>query len=74
MGEIEYLPDPGFPVQFFPFVGQADYQTPIVALQFKNLTGSYYFLLVPYYYERILQAYYKHITSILHHDRIFILK
>ncbi|XP_011502903.1 PREDICTED: sodium/potassium-transporting ATPase subunit beta-like [Ceratosolen solmsi marchali] len=38
MGEIDYLPSPGFPIQYFPFFGQIDYHTPIVALQFKNLT------------------------------------
>ncbi|OXU23803.1 hypothetical protein TSAR_004511 [Trichomalopsis sarcophagae] len=38
VGEIEYLPRPGFPVQFFPFAGQPDYLAPIVALRFKNLT------------------------------------
>lgn len=38
VGEIEYLPSPGFPVQYFPFVGQPEYLAPMVALQFKNVT------------------------------------
>ncbi|XP_011873659.1 PREDICTED: sodium/potassium-transporting ATPase subunit beta-1-like [Vollenhovia emeryi] len=38
IGEIEYFPSPGFPVQYFPFVGQPDYLAPVVALHFKNLT------------------------------------
>ncbi|XP_046144279.1 sodium/potassium-transporting ATPase subunit beta-1-like isoform X2 [Osmia bicornis bicornis] len=40
MGEIEYNPRPGFPVEFFPFTGQPDYLSPVVALQFKNLTPN----------------------------------
>nr|XP_034182517.1 sodium/potassium-transporting ATPase subunit beta-1-like isoform X1 [Osmia lignaria]XP_034182518.1 sodium/potassium-transporting ATPase subunit beta-1-like isoform X1 [Osmia lignaria] len=40
MGEIEYNPKPGFPVEFFPFTGQPDYLSPVVALQFKNLTPN----------------------------------
>ncbi|KYN41440.1 Sodium/potassium-transporting ATPase subunit beta-1, partial [Trachymyrmex septentrionalis] len=39
IGEIEYLPSPGFSVQYFPFIGQPDYLTPIVALRFKNVTS-----------------------------------
>ncbi|XP_071635761.1 sodium/potassium-transporting ATPase subunit beta-1-like [Temnothorax longispinosus] len=39
VGEIEYLPSPGFPVQYFPFVGQPDYLAPVVALRFKNVTS-----------------------------------
>lgn len=38
VGEIEYLPSAGFPVKYFPFVGQPDYLSPIVALRFKNIT------------------------------------
>ncbi|XP_020297724.1 sodium/potassium-transporting ATPase subunit beta-like [Pseudomyrmex gracilis] len=38
VGEIEYLPKPGFSVQYFPFVGQPDYLAPVVALRFKNIT------------------------------------
>lgn len=38
VGEIEYLPSPGFPVQYFPFMGQPDYLAPMVALRFKNIT------------------------------------
>jgi len=38
VGEIEYLPSPGFSVQYFPFVGQPDYLAPVVALRFKNIT------------------------------------
>ncbi|XP_011064278.1 PREDICTED: sodium/potassium-transporting ATPase subunit beta-1-like [Acromyrmex echinatior] len=38
IGEIEYLPSPGFSVQYFPFIGHPDYLTPIVALRFKNVT------------------------------------
>ncbi|KMQ90495.1 sodium potassium-transporting atpase subunit beta-1 [Lasius niger] len=38
VGEIEYLPSPGFPVQYFPFLGQPDYLAPMVALRFKNIT------------------------------------
>nr|XP_012235554.1 PREDICTED: sodium/potassium-transporting ATPase subunit beta-1-like isoform X2 [Linepithema humile] len=38
IGEIEYLPSPGFPVRYFPFMGQPDYLSPIVALRFKNVT------------------------------------
>lgn len=38
VGEIEYLPSPGFSVQYFPFVGQPDYLAPVVALHFKNIT------------------------------------
>ena len=46
MGEIEYLPRPGFPVQYFPYSGQSDYLPPIVALRFKNLTGYYYVMFI----------------------------
>ncbi|KAL6264057.1 hypothetical protein P5V15_004136 [Pogonomyrmex californicus] len=38
IGEVQYLPSPGFPVEYFPFVGQPDYLAPIVALHFKNIT------------------------------------
>ncbi|XP_014488527.1 PREDICTED: sodium/potassium-transporting ATPase subunit beta-1-like isoform X2 [Dinoponera quadriceps] len=38
VGEIEYLPSAGFPVKYFPFVGQPDYLSPMVALRFKNIT------------------------------------
>ncbi|XP_025154637.1 sodium/potassium-transporting ATPase subunit beta-1 isoform X2 [Harpegnathos saltator] len=38
VGEIEYIPSAGFPVKYFPFVGQPDYLSPMVALQFKNIT------------------------------------
>ncbi|CAK9834588.1 Sodium/potassium-transporting ATPase subunit beta-1 [Anthophora retusa] len=38
IGEIEYIPSPGFPVEYFPFTGQPNYLSPIVALKFKNLT------------------------------------
>ncbi|XP_076674471.1 sodium/potassium-transporting ATPase subunit beta-1-like isoform X2 [Andrena cerasifolii] len=38
IGEVEYIPSPGFPVEYFPFTGQPDYLSPIVALRFKNLT------------------------------------
>ncbi|XP_029172766.1 sodium/potassium-transporting ATPase subunit beta-1-like [Nylanderia fulva] len=40
VGEIEYLPSPGFPVQYFPFIGQPNYLAPMVALRFKNITPS----------------------------------
>ncbi|XP_017878696.1 sodium/potassium-transporting ATPase subunit beta-like [Ceratina calcarata] len=40
IGEIEYIPDPGFPVQYFPFTGKSNYLSPIVALEFKNLTPN----------------------------------
>ncbi|XP_032663188.1 sodium/potassium-transporting ATPase subunit beta-1-like [Odontomachus brunneus] len=38
VGEIEYIPSAGFPVKYFPFMGQPDYLSPMVALQFKNIT------------------------------------
>lgn len=38
--DVEYLPIPGFPVQYFPFTGQPHYLAPIVALRFSNLSGS----------------------------------
>lgn len=38
VGDIEYLPSPGFPVKYFPFIGQPNYLSPIVALRFKNIT------------------------------------
>ncbi|XP_058808801.1 sodium/potassium-transporting ATPase subunit beta-like [Phymastichus coffea] len=38
LGEIEYLPKPGFPVNFFPFDGQRNYLAPVVALSFSNLS------------------------------------
>ncbi|KAM0727193.1 Sodium/potassium-transporting ATPase subunit beta-1 [Formica fusca] len=38
VGKIDYLPGPGFPVQYFPFMGQPDYLAPMVALQFTNIT------------------------------------
>ncbi|KAK1133550.1 hypothetical protein K0M31_011354 [Melipona bicolor] len=41
IGKIEYIPLPGFPVQYFPFTGQPGYLSPIVALKFKNLTRKY---------------------------------
>ncbi|XP_014204377.1 sodium/potassium-transporting ATPase subunit beta-2-like [Copidosoma floridanum] len=41
MGELEYLPISGFPVQFFPYSGQSDYLSPVVALRFKNLTEDH---------------------------------
>lgn len=41
IGEIEYIPNPAFPVQYFPFTGQPGYLSPIVALKFKNLTRKY---------------------------------
>ncbi|CAD1473837.1 unnamed protein product, partial [Heterotrigona itama] len=40
IGEIEYIPLPAFPVQYFPFTGQPGYLSPIVALKFKNLTPN----------------------------------
>ncbi|XP_043510605.1 sodium/potassium-transporting ATPase subunit beta-like isoform X2 [Frieseomelitta varia] len=40
IGKIEYIPLPGFPVQYFPFTGQPGYLSPIVALEFKNLTPN----------------------------------
>ncbi|XP_054007415.1 sodium/potassium-transporting ATPase subunit beta-1-like [Hylaeus anthracinus] len=40
IGEIKYIPSPGFPVEYFPFSGQPHYLSPIVALQFKNLTPN----------------------------------
>ncbi|XP_076386873.1 sodium/potassium-transporting ATPase subunit beta-1-like isoform X2 [Megachile rotundata] len=40
MGEIEYTPRPGFSNEYFPFAGQPHYLSPIVALQFKNLTPN----------------------------------
>ncbi|XP_076160341.1 sodium/potassium-transporting ATPase subunit beta-1-like [Ptiloglossa arizonensis] len=40
VGEIKYIPDPGFPVEYFPFFGQSNYLSPIVALQFMNLTPN----------------------------------
>ncbi|XP_023290680.1 sodium/potassium-transporting ATPase subunit beta-1 isoform X2 [Orussus abietinus] len=40
LGEIEYLPYPGFSVDYFPFRGQIGYLTPIVALHFKNITAN----------------------------------
>ncbi|OAD53762.1 Sodium/potassium-transporting ATPase subunit beta-1, partial [Eufriesea mexicana] len=40
IGEIEYIPSPGFPIQFFPFTGQSGYLSPVVALKFKNLTPN----------------------------------
>ncbi|XP_076302143.1 sodium/potassium-transporting ATPase subunit beta-1-like [Lasioglossum baleicum] len=40
IGEIEYIPSPGFPIQFFPFTGQSGYLSPVVALEFKNLTPN----------------------------------
>ncbi|KOX71436.1 Sodium/potassium-transporting ATPase subunit beta [Melipona quadrifasciata] len=40
IGKIEYIPLPGFPVQYFPFTGQPGYLSPIVALKFKNLTPN----------------------------------
>lgn len=40
LGELEYLPQPGFPVHFFPFMGNPDYLSPLVALRFKNLKGK----------------------------------
>uniref|UniRef100_A0ABD2XPD0 Sodium/potassium-transporting ATPase subunit beta n=1 Tax=Trichogramma kaykai TaxID=54128 RepID=A0ABD2XPD0_9HYME len=36
MGEIEYLPGPGFPVQYFPYDGHPDYLSPMVALKFSR--------------------------------------
>lgn len=41
IGEIEYIPYPAFPVQYFPFTGQPGYLSPIVALKFRNLTRKY---------------------------------
>ncbi|XP_017795216.1 PREDICTED: sodium/potassium-transporting ATPase subunit beta-like [Habropoda laboriosa] len=38
IGEIDYAPSPGFPVEYFPFTGQPSYLSPIVALKFKSLT------------------------------------
>ncbi|XP_076656467.1 sodium/potassium-transporting ATPase subunit beta-1-like [Halictus rubicundus] len=40
IGDIEYIPSPGFPVEYFPFTGQPDYLSPIVALHFKSLTPN----------------------------------
>ncbi|KAK2575883.1 hypothetical protein KPH14_007253 [Odynerus spinipes] len=40
IGNIEYIPNPGFPIEYFPFVGQKDYLPPIVAIKFKNLTPN----------------------------------
>ncbi|XP_076233324.1 sodium/potassium-transporting ATPase subunit beta-1-like [Calliopsis andreniformis] len=40
IGEIEYIPTPGFPIEYFPFTGQPGYLSPIVALRFKNLTPN----------------------------------
>ncbi|KAJ8680605.1 hypothetical protein QAD02_016392 [Eretmocerus hayati] len=39
VGQIKYLPEPGFPVQYFPFNGEINYLAPMVALRFPNLTG-----------------------------------
>ncbi|KZC04574.1 Sodium/potassium-transporting ATPase subunit beta-1 [Dufourea novaeangliae] len=40
IGEIDYIPSPGFPIEYFPFTGQQDYLSPIVALHFQNLTPN----------------------------------
>nr|XP_031834331.1 sodium/potassium-transporting ATPase subunit beta-1-like [Nomia melanderi] len=40
IGEIQYIPGPGFPIQYFPFTGHSNYLSPIVALHFKNLTPN----------------------------------
>ncbi|XP_069690373.1 sodium/potassium-transporting ATPase subunit beta-2-like [Periplaneta americana] len=36
MGEIQFYPDPSFKASFFPFSGQDDYHTPLIAVQFLN--------------------------------------
>ena len=38
MGPVEMRPMPGFPGQYFPFIGQNHYLSPIVVIQFTNLT------------------------------------
>ncbi|KAI4501862.1 hypothetical protein M0802_003197 [Mischocyttarus mexicanus] len=40
IGKIEYIPNPGFPIEYFPFKGEKDYLSPIVALKFPNLTPN----------------------------------
>nr|KAF7433868.1 hypothetical protein H0235_002059 [Vespula pensylvanica] len=40
IGKIEYIPNPGFPIEYFPFRGQKDYVSPVVAIKFKNLTPN----------------------------------
>ena len=40
VGQIDYFPISGFPAQYFPFNGRADYLAPMVALRFTNLTGK----------------------------------
>ncbi|CAB0034743.1 unnamed protein product [Trichogramma brassicae] len=42
MGEIEYLPGPGFPVQYFPYDGHPDYLSPMVALKFSRPAVCYF--------------------------------
>lgn len=46
VGKIEYIPNPGFPVEYFPFRGQKDYVSPVVAIKFNNLTRNVTFNIV----------------------------
>ena len=38
MGPVDYRPFYGFPGQYFPFINQNHYLSPIVVIQFRNLT------------------------------------
>ncbi|XP_034936761.1 sodium/potassium-transporting ATPase subunit beta-1-like [Chelonus insularis] len=40
VGLVEYFPERGFPVYYFPFMGQSEYLSPVVALLFKNITQN----------------------------------
>ncbi|KAK0096974.1 hypothetical protein PV326_003739 [Microctonus aethiopoides] len=40
IGIIEYLPEHGFPVHYFPFTGHDKYLSPIVALKFNNISSN----------------------------------
>jgi sodium/potassium-transporting ATPase subunit beta len=36
MGEIQFFPDPGFKASFFPYTGQNNFLSPLIAVKFLN--------------------------------------
>lgn len=40
-GELQYIPQPGFPYYFYPYLNTKDYMSPLVAVQFVKPQREY---------------------------------
>ena len=40
IGNVEYKPYQGFPGYYFPFLGEKNYLSPLVAVHFKNISSK----------------------------------